>query len=104
MGLIEAFFCDEVDIKPFVRQGAGEAIYGGLETRSCRMEEGARLTSVHKAQSGQIDQVEARATMFCVGDKIPNDSIVKYGDEEYVVIDCQRKSGFGFSHWEVYLM
>lgn len=103
MGVIEAFFTQSVDIKPFIRQGAGEAIFGPLETRSCRMQMGAYLSTLYVRQNGQIDQVEARAKMFCVGEKIPTDSIVIYDDEEYRVIDCKIEGGFAFSHLEVYL-
>ena len=104
MALIDAFFTQSVQIKPFVCQGAGEPIYGAVETRSCRMEMGAHLTTVHKTEQGQIDQVEARALMFCNGPKIPTDSIVTYDGEDYKVVRCEEMVGFGFSHCEVYLM
>lgn len=104
MSLIEAFFTQTATVKPFIRQGAGEAVYGTVATRSCRIELGAHMMTTFKHPDGQIDQVEARARMFCVGDKIPNDSIVTYDGVDYTVLDCKIKRGFGFSHLEVYLM
>lgn len=103
MGLIEAFFMQEVSITPYLRQGAGEAVYGPPETRSCRLEMGAYLMTTYKDPDGVIEQVEARATMFCVGDKIPINSIVTYDGEEYKVINCEEMRGFGTSHLEVFL-
>lgn len=102
--LIDAFLNEQVEIKPYIRMsGGGTPVYGETETRACRMEMGAYLRGVYKAASGQIDQVEARAKMFCTGNKIPSDSIVTYDGEDYKVIDCQIMRGFGYSHLEVVL-
>lgn len=104
MALIDAFFTQSAEVKPFERQGDGEPIFGAVETRPCRIEMGAHLTTVHDRKDGQIDQVEARALMFCNGPKIPTDSIVTYDGEDYRVVRCEEMVGFGFSHCEVYLM
>ena len=104
MAFIEAFFTQTADVKPFIRQGAGEAIYGPVATRSCRIEMGSHMMTTYKHPSGQIDQVEARAKMFCIGDPIPIDSIVTYAGEDFIVTKCSVMRGFGFSHLEVYLM
>ena len=104
MALIEAFFTQTATIKPFIRQGAGKPIYGPVETRSCRIQMGANMMTTYKNPSGQIDQIEARAKMFCTGDAIPVDSIVTYDGTDYVVTQCSIMRGFGVSHLEVYLM
>ena len=104
MALIDAFLTETATIQPYIRQGAGHALYGEAQTRSCRIEMQAHLMTSYKNASGQIDQVEARAKMFCTGDPIPADSLVTYNDETYKVINCEIMRGFGYSHLEVYLM
>ena len=102
--LIEAFFDQEVEIRPYERMGAGKPIYGPTETRACRIEFGHHLMTTYKHPSGQIDQVEARALMFCTGEIIPDGSIATHGGHDYTVVSCDPMMGFSQSHLEVYLM
>lgn len=103
MSLIDAFYKDIVQIQPFVRAGSGKPIYGTTETRNCRFEVGANLETTYKTPSGAIEQVRAKAKMFCSGDTIPDKSIVTFEETDYTVISCRQKKGFRASHLEVYL-
>lgn len=104
MGLIAAFFNQECIIRPFDHLGDGEPVYGEEETRPCRLQDGLHLRTTYKHPSGQIDQVEARAKLFCEGPKIPASSIVTCDGAEYVVVDCNAARGFFPNHQEAYLM
>lgn len=104
MALIEAFFCQEATIRPYLREGSGEPIYGETETRPCRMERGRKIKTTYKNPDGQIDQVVAEAKMFCVGSPIPEKSLVTCDGQEFVVIQCKVLNGFYDHHLEVYLM
>jgi len=101
--MIESFFTKQVVIKPFIRQGSGEPVYGEIETRKCRMERGLNLKTVYKNPDGQIDDTAASAKMFCVGKPIPPRSIVTYEGQEFTVINCADHGGFSNDHLEVYL-
>ncbi len=103
MALIEMFFTKTVTIRPYVRMGAGEPVYGEPETRRCRLERGKQLRSVMLNPSGVIDQAPAGARMYCVGEPIPTGSIVEDGDRDYVVTQCLVLNGFMDDHLEVTL-
>lgn len=91
-------------VRPWIRIANGEDIYGPAETRKCRMQDGAHLRHTYKNPAGTLDQVEARAKMYCCGEKIPPRSIVAIDGEEYIVIDCYPARGLkGVDHLEVYL-
>ena len=104
MGVIAAFFNQECVIHPFIRHGGGETIYGEDETRPCRLEEGKHLRTTYKNPNGQIEQVEARAKLFCEGEEIPTSSIVTCDGKSYIVVDCHGARGFFLNHQEAYLM
>ena len=103
MAIIEGFFTQTVIVKPFLRQGSGEPVYGKTEPRKCRLERGLNLKTVYKDRDGQIDQNVASAKMFCVGTPIPPRSIVTFEGAEYTVINCRDHGGFVGDHLEVYL-
>ena len=103
MSLIAFALRQTVTIKPFLREGAGESIYGPTEQRRCRLERGKYLKTVYKNPSGQIDETVASAKMLCEGPPIPPRSIVYFGSEIYTVINCYVANGFRDHHLEVYL-
>lgn len=103
MSLLTAFLKQEVTIKPFIRQEAGEPIYGQETARKCRIERGANLKVVYKNPSGSIEEVTAIARLFCLGDPIPTRSVVTHNGIEYTVINCVVMTGFKDHHLEVYL-
>ena len=76
MALIDLFFRQTATIKPFIREGNGEPVYGNEETRPCRMQRGKRLDSTYKNPDGEIDEVTANARMFCRGEPSPARSLV----------------------------
>lgn len=104
MGLIAAFFDRECTIRPFLRMGGGEPVYGPDEMRPCRLEDGKHIRTTYKNPSGQIDQVEARAKLFCEGEEIPTSSIITCDGKSYIVVDCHGARGFSLNHQEAYLM
>ena len=103
MSLIELFFTQTVTIRPFIRQGAGEPIYGAPETRKCRLESKSKLKPTYKNPRGVIDQIPKDTRMYCVGSIIPDGSIVTYRGIEFVVTDCRVLNGFVDDHLEVIL-
>jgi len=90
-------------IRPWIRSANGEDIYGDEETRACRLQRRRDLEHTYKNPSGTMDQVLARATMFCEGTPIPERSIVTVDETEYIVIECYRAFGFTEDHLEVVL-
>lgn len=103
MALIEIFFTQSVTIRPFVREGAGEPIYGEPETRKCRLERGGTLKATPRNQNGVINTVPSGARMYCVGSPIPEGSIVESADRDYIVTNCRILNGFTDDHLEVTL-
>ena len=102
MSLIMAFLAQEATIRPFIREGGAEPIYGAAETRKCRLQRGRHLQSA-PGGDGTADQVVANAKMFCEGAPIPERSIVTCDGGEYTVINCDIKNGFADNHLEVWL-
>ena len=79
------------------------AIYGEEEERKCRIQRTRDLEHTYKNPAGGMDQVVARAKMFCTGDPIPERSVVTVDGLEYIVLECYRAFGFGEDHLEVTL-
>lgn len=90
-------------IRPWIRSANGEDIYGEEETRSCRLQRRRDLEHTYKNPDGAMDQVVARAKMFCEGTPIPERSLVTVDGAEYIVIECYRAFGFSEDHLEVVL-
>lgn len=90
-------------VKPWIRSANGEDIFGAVETRKCRIQRRRDLEHTFKNPDGSMDQVVARAKMFCTGEPIPERSIVTIGNDEYIVIECYRAIGFTENHLEVIL-
>ena len=103
MPLIEFLFRQTVRIQPFLRQSSGEPIYGPEETRRCRLERGASLSSSGHGASGVYNSSPAGAKMFCCGAPIPIGSIVITDERDYVVTNCRIMNGFSDHHLEVTL-
>lgn len=90
-------------IYPWVKESAGEDVYGGPETRKCRIQHGAHLRYTFINPDGVLDQVEARAKLFCTGPEIPTRSRIECDGHVYIVIDVNVERGFGYDHLEAYL-
>lgn len=102
MALIEHFLRQDAEIKPFVCEANGDLVYGPIEFRACRLETGLDI-SIGKGSPGVVEQVQASAMMFTIGDPIPDRSIVTVDDRKYTVIRCRVMQGFHYDHLEVYL-
>lgn len=108
MALIEFLFRDRVTIRPFLRQGNGEPVFGEAEQRRCRMQRGLHLRTTYKNPDGEVVQNRANAKMWCCGAPIPTGSQVTYTDENglitrMIVLDCYVAKGFADDHLEVLL-
>jgi len=103
MSMIGFLLRQTATIRPWIRSANGEDIYGDEETRACRLQRRRDLEHTYKNPSGTMDQVLARATMFCEGTPIPERSIVTVDETEYIVIECYRAFGFTEDHLEVVL-
>lgn len=90
-------------IRPWVRSANGEDVYGAPETRRCRLQRGRELEHTYKNPDGGLDQVRARAKLFCEGTPIAERSKVTVDGEVYIVTACYRAYGFGEDHLEVTL-
>lgn len=103
MSMIGFLLRQEATIRPWIRFANGEDIYGIAETRPCRLQRKRDLEHTYKNPSGAMDQVIARAKMYCTGDPIPERSIVTVDGTEYIVLECYRAFGFSEDHLEVVL-
>lgn len=103
MSMIGFLLCQTATITPWVRYANGKDIYGEPETRKCRIQRSRDLEHTYKNPAGGMDQVLARAKMFCTGDPIPERSKVTVNGSEYIVLECYRAFGFGEDHLEVTL-
>ena len=103
MSMIRFLLRQTATIRPWVRYANGEDIYGKEETRKCRLQRTRDLEHTYKNPAGTMDQVVARAKMFCTGDQIPERSIVTVDGQEYIVLECYRAFGFLEDHLEVRL-
>ena len=103
MALIDFLLTQTASITPWVRYANGDDIYGEPETRKCRLQYMRDLETNYKNPSGQIDQVIARAKMFCTGDTIPERSQVVIDGEKFIVLRCYHARGFTNDHLEVTL-
>lgn len=102
MPFIEAFLKDTVIVRPFKFEGDGEPVFDAAETRKARVELNPALAN-RVAGNTSIDEVPAKARMFCTGSFIPTRSRVEFEGEEYTVRQCSVCKGFSFSHLEVIL-
>ena len=101
--LIDFLLLQECTIHPWVREAEGVDVYGPPETRKCRIQRGAHLRHTFVNPDGVLDQVEARALMFCCGERFPMRSRIECDGEVYIAIDVQEARGFASDHLEVYL-
>lgn len=103
MALIDFLLRQTATITPWIRYANGEDIYGPAEERPCRLQRTRDLEHTYKNPDGTLDQVVARAKMFCTGEPIPERSKVTVDGLEYIVIECYRAFGFSEDHLEVVL-
>ena len=104
MSFIGFLLRQKATIRPWVRFANGEDIYAEeTEERPCRLQTMRDLETTFKNPDGLIDQVIARAKMFCEGEPIPERSHVTVDGETYIVLRCYQAYGFGKDHLEVTL-
>ncbi|MBE5797471.1 MAG: hypothetical protein E7327_08880 [Clostridiales bacterium] len=103
MSLIGFLLMQTATIQPFKRYANGEDYYGEPEERPCRLQRTRDLEHTYKNPAGGMDQVLARAKMFCEGEPIPERSKVTVDGAEYIVLECYRAFGFEEDHLEVVL-
>lgn len=103
MALIDFLLTQTVVITPWLRNANGEDLYGPPETRACRLQYMRDLEHTYKGPDGVIDQVIARAKMFCTGPVIRERSIVTVDGEDFIVLRCYPARGFFQNHLEVTL-
>lgn len=103
MNMIGFLLRQTATITPWIRYANGEDIYGLPEERPCRLQRTRDLEHTYKNPAGSMDQVLARAKMFCTGEPIPERSKVTVDGSEYIVIECYRAFGFAEDHLEVVL-
>lgn len=104
MSMIRFLLRYECTVYPYVREYGGRTIYGEPETRKCRIEFGDYLTqsNLNGTEYGSVDQIIAKAKMFCLGSDIPPRSKVVFQDKEMIVISCHPCYGMnGVDHLEV---
>ena len=102
MPFIDAFLTDTVIVHSFKFEGDGEPVFDAPETRKARVELNPALANRVQGYTS-IDEVPAKALMFCTGSPIPTRSRVEYEGAEYSVKQCSVCKGFSFSHLEVIL-
>ncbi|MBR3795965.1 MAG: hypothetical protein IKK34_08055 [Clostridia bacterium] len=103
MSLIGAFLNQTAVIRPYVRFGGGQMIYGEREERDCRLQLGFKTKVVYKNPAGSIVETVSNALMFVEGDRIPVNSEVTCEEQTMRVIQCEPMRGLGPSHMEVLL-
>ncbi len=103
MSMISFLLKQTATVRPFIRYANGEDLYGEPETRKCRIQRRRDLEHTYKNPDGTMDQVIARAKLFCEGEPIPERSMVTVDGIEYIVIECYRAVGFKEDHLEVVL-
>ena len=106
MSMISFLLRYECTIYPYDREYGGCTIYGEPETRKCWIQFGNYLTqsNLTGTEYGSIDQISAKAKLFCLGSEIPPRSKVVFQGKEMIVISCQPCYGLnGVDHLEVML-
>lgn len=103
MALIDFLLTQTAVVTPWVRYANGEDVYGIPERRACRVHYMRDLETTYKNPDGTIDQVIARAKMFCTGPSIPERSKVEVDGKEFIVLRCYHARGFHEDHLEVTL-
>ena len=103
MALIDFALTQRCVIYPWLREAAGEDIYGDPEVRKCRIQIYTNLKDHTKNAHGPVDDEAANAKMFCTGSTIPTRSRIECDGESYIVLKCYRERGFKLDHLEVML-
>ena len=103
MSLIRCLLREECRIWPYIREGAGESIYGEMEERPCRFEPGLHLKQDLPGVNGTLLEVPGVGVLFLEGNEVPVRSRVALGDREYEVQACRVCRAFGDHHLELEL-
>lgn len=106
MALIDFLLTQTATITPHIRYANGEDFYGEPETRKCRLQYMHDLETTFKNPDGTIDQVIARAKLFCTGPTISERSIIEVEgieNQKFIVLRCYHARGFMEDHLEVTL-
>ena len=103
MSLLRGFLNQTCTVFPYLRDGAGEPVYGEPEVRPCRLDAGTELRSDLMGQSGTLLEAPAEARLFLEGPGVPVKSRVTLGGRDYVVLACLEYRAFGRHHVELVL-
>lgn len=101
--MIRAFLRDTCRIRPYLRNGMGQALYGEEEVRPCRLEDGVQEKVVYMDPSGRILEEVSTARLFTLGEPVPAGSQVRCGERCMRVLTCEEMVAFGRHHLEVLL-
>lgn len=99
--MIDFLLTQECTVKPLKGIVNGDPVYGTEEIRKCRLQRNRNLPVSIRTVSGTIDNVEARAKMYTVGESIPTRSLVYVDGQKYIVLNCYTARGFDVDHLEV---
>ena len=101
--MIQAFLTENAEILPFLRETMDGEVFDISQVRPCRVEPAPQLQSVYHGFHGEVENVKARAVMFCEGEPVPTRSKVRIGSGTFVVLACTVYHGFPGSYLEVTL-
>ena len=90
-------------IRPYLREAAGESLYGAWEERRCRVEPAPAWHTVRVESRGIIEEVPVQARMFLCGGAIPVLSEVEVGGVRMRALTVSAMWGMGQNHVEVAL-
>ena len=88
-------------VYPYLREGAGETLYGEAEGRLARFEPAPGIRSVHLDLGGAVEQVPVRGTLFLQGGVIPVGSLVEIGGVRMRALCVRPCFGLRLCHVEV---
>ena len=103
MSLLRCFLNDTCQIFPYLREGAGEPLYGDPEPRRCRLDEGIRLRADLTGLSGTVLEAPGGARLFLEGDPVPVKSRVVVRGRDFAVTACHLCEAFSGHHVELEL-
>lgn len=90
-------------VRPYLREGAGESLYGDWEERRCRLEPAPAWHTVRVECRGIIEEIPVKARMFLSGSAIPVLSEVEAGGVRMRALAVSTMWGMTQSHVEVEL-
>ena len=90
-------------VRPYLREGAGESVYGEWEEHRCRLEPVQTWHTVQVNARGIVEEIPVKARMFLTGAAIPVLSEVEAGGLRMRALTVSPMWGITQSHVEVEL-